>query len=200
MNTGTEHFALEWVSQEITATLEQAHVALEQYASGGDDTQLRSCLTHLHQIHGTLTMIEMPGTATLADHLEQLAQAMLAGQIEGNNELACQALMQGILELPAYVEQVREGGPDSAEPMLGLVNEIRQMLSLEPKQSDGDYQVEVGEDVLAAFDAIDGVEKSRKIRAAYQQLLLTLLKGERSDKTMEILVKVANGLTRGRCL
>jgi hypothetical protein len=164
MNTRTEHFALDWVSHEISATLEQAHIALEQFAGGGDETQLRSCLTNLHQVHGTLIMIEMPGTATLADHLERLAQAMMAGQIK-NNDAANQALMQGILELPAYIEQVGRGGPDSSVPMLPLVNEIRILLKLEPRSSGGDYQTEVSEQTLRAFDTIDGVEKARRIRA-----------------------------------
>ncbi|MDA1073214.1 MAG: hypothetical protein O3A63_00450, partial [Proteobacteria bacterium] len=195
MNTRTEHFALEWVSHEISATLEQAHIALEQFAREGDETQLRSCLTNLHQVHGTLIMIELPGTATLADHLERLAQAMMAGQVK-NSDFANQALMQGILELPAYIEQVRRGGPDSSVPMLPLVNEIRILLNLAPRKSGGDYQAEVPEQVLRVFDAIDGVEKARKIRAAYQQLLLTILQGDRSERTIGLLGKVAKGLTR----
>ncbi len=52
------------------------------------------------------------------------------------------------------------------------------------------------DETLQRFDQIDGTEKARRIRAAYQQVLLSVLKGEDSHKALATLAKVAVGLER----
>ena len=82
MATAREHFALDWIKADLLETLNDARVALDDYAEqAGDETRMRACLTGLHQVHGTLVMLELKGVTQLADHLEQLAQAMLGGQV-----------------------------------------------------------------------------------------------------------------------
>ena len=50
--------ALDWVTGEINETLNQARQALESYVTNTDDpTQIRFCLTYLHQVHGILQMV-----------------------------------------------------------------------------------------------------------------------------------------------
>ena len=70
---------LGWVRNEIDETLKQARLALESFLeSPSDDTRLRFCITHLHQVVGTLLMVELDGAARLAKEAESLAEAMLA--------------------------------------------------------------------------------------------------------------------------
>ena len=62
-----DNFALDWIRGELESTLDQARAALESYAEGGrEETRLRSCLTSLHQVHGTLRMLELEGVVLLA--------------------------------------------------------------------------------------------------------------------------------------
>ena len=83
MAKGREHFALDWIKGELDETLNQARLALEAYADSGDEdeTRMRTCLTHLHQAHGTLVMLELEGVTLLADEMERLAQVLLAGDV-----------------------------------------------------------------------------------------------------------------------
>jgi chemosensory pili system protein ChpA (sensor histidine kinase/response regulator) len=75
MATSRDHFALDWIKGELFETLNSAREALEAYVeSEGDETLIRACLTSLHQVHGTLVMLELEGLSLLADHLERLAQ------------------------------------------------------------------------------------------------------------------------------
>lgn len=54
-----DYVALEWVKGEIAETLKQARHALEDYVENPQDsTRLRFCLTYVHQVHGTLQMVE----------------------------------------------------------------------------------------------------------------------------------------------
>jgi len=199
MAKSREHFALDWIKGELLETLNDARQALEAYVeSDRDETRMRACLTGLHQVHGTLVMLELTGVTLLADHLEQLAQKMLGGEIE-DEPGASQVLMQGILELPGHIEEIQSGAPDSAKSVASLVNEIRGHLDQAPLDIGAGVSSiarDAPESALSRFEGIDGAEKTRKIRAAYQQVLLSILKGEDVAGSVVMLSKVAQGLQR----
>ncbi|NRA23617.1 MAG: Hpt domain-containing protein, partial [Oleispira sp.] len=66
-----DYIALEWVKDEIEETLQQAQQALEAYVENTQDrTRLNFCLSYLHQVHGTLQMVEFYGAALLAEEME----------------------------------------------------------------------------------------------------------------------------------
>ncbi len=197
MGKDRQHFALEWTKGEILDTLVTARTALEEYAgSGQDSTRMRTCLTGLHQVHGTLVMLELKGVTLLADHLEQLAQALLGNEVEKVPE-ATQSLMQGILELPGYLEEVQRGLQDTTQPLLPLVNEVRVHLKQEPLGSEVRPFTQATDDsAIERFTGIDGIGKVKKIRSAYQQVLLSILKGEDRARAVATLSKVALGLKR----
>ncbi len=201
MTEGREHFALDWIKREIEETLKAARQALEAYAeSDRDETRMRACLTSLHQVHGTLLMLELTGVTLLSDEMEQLAQAMLGGSIKDTNA-AQQLLMQGILQLPAFLDEIQKGVPDSRRAVLPLANEFRTMrgealLDDPGGRARAGLQAAPSQDALRRFDDIDGIEKARRIRAAYQQVLLSVLKGENRRHALATLAKVAIGLER----
>lgn len=193
-----EHFALEWIKGDLLDTLDTARTALEAFVDGNQDaTQIRVCLTSMHQVHGTLIMLELAGVTLLANHLELLAKGLLEDKVK-DVDSATQVLMQGILELPAYLEELQGGLPDSERPVIPLVNEVRGLLghALLAAPTPSFLDASADDDSVARFEAIDGVDKARKIRGAYQQVLLAILKGEDRDKSVNTLVKVAHGLER----
>ncbi|TNF88587.1 MAG: hypothetical protein EP301_04615, partial [Gammaproteobacteria bacterium] len=199
MANSREHFALDWIKGELLETLNDARQALEAFVeSDRDETRMRACLTGLHQVHGTLVMLELSGVTLLADHLEQLAQKMLSGDVE-DEPGASQVLMQGILELPGHLEEIRAGGADSTRGVADLINEIRAHLNEAPLAFE-DAVVSIARgasaESLDRFKEIDGTEKTRKIRAAYQQVLLSILKGESIAGSVPMLGKIAKSLQR----
>ena len=53
---------LEWLIEEVEASLHLAYEALESYlADSSDEAQIRFCLSYLHQIHGSLKIVECHG-------------------------------------------------------------------------------------------------------------------------------------------
>jgi len=201
MTEGREHFALDWIKREIDETLKAARQALEAYAeSDRDETKMRACLTYLHQVHGTLLMLELTGVTLLSDEMEQLAQAMLAGSVR-DVDGAQQLLMQSILQLPAFLEEIQKGLPDSRRAVLPLANELRgargeALFEERGARATQPLQAAPSSDTLRRFDEIEGIEKARRIRAAYQQVLLSVLKGENRRQALATLAKVAVGLER----
>ncbi|MEM7003192.1 MAG: Hpt domain-containing protein, partial [Pseudomonadota bacterium] len=189
---------MDWIKSDLIETLNQARVALDDYAEGGaDETRLRVCLTNLHQLHGTLLMLELEGVTLLADHLEQLAQALLSGKV-AEPAPACQLLMQGILEMPGYLDELQRGAEDNVGIFVQFVNELRAQLEQEPLSDVAGASLIVGasDEVIDRFVQLDGQEKVGRMRSAYQSVLLSILKGEERSQAIVTLSKIGAGLER----
>ncbi len=85
---------------------------------------MRFCQTYVHQVHGTLQMVEFYGAALLAEEMEQLTQALLDGRVGNQNE-ALEVLMQAILQLPAYLDRIQSARRDLPMVVLPLLNDLR---------------------------------------------------------------------------
>ena len=199
MKGGQEHFALDWIKDDLVESLDEARTALDQYAQSAEQMRMRTCLTNLHQVHGTLIMLELEGVSLLAEHLEQLAQWMLDDKCpEDHQDIACQYLMQGILEMPGYLAALQEGAEDQTGPYIPLVNDIRSLLGEQPLQGVGDNSLyhPASPEVLQRFVHLDGAVKVARIRAAFQNVLLAALKGQDRKRLLETLSKIALGLQK----
>ncbi len=116
---------LGWVKTEIDETLKQARLALETFAENtSDNTSLRFCNTYLHQVVGTLQMVELDGAAMLARENEALAQAILDGKATAGTS-AFETLVRGILSLPDYLARIQHDQPDVPLRLLPIINELR---------------------------------------------------------------------------
>ncbi|OZG75153.1 hybrid sensor histidine kinase/response regulator [Hahella sp. CCB-MM4] len=120
-----DYVALEWVKGEIDSTLNQAQLALEDYVNNTEDSaKLRFCLNYIHQVHGTLQMVEFYGAALLAEEMEQLAKALLQEKVANPTE-AIEVLMQAILQLPNYLSRLQSSQRDLPVVLLPLLNDLR---------------------------------------------------------------------------
>ena len=125
MGNHHDSIALDWVRGEIQDTLTQGQHALEAYVENRDDTaRLRFCLNYLHQVHGTLQMVELYGAALLTEEMEKLTQAVL-NETVANTDEAVEVLMQAILQLPQYLEHLASSQDDFPMVLLPLLNDLR---------------------------------------------------------------------------
>ncbi|GMV30566.1 MAG: hypothetical protein AMXMBFR59_26910 [Rhodanobacteraceae bacterium] len=116
---------LNWVKQELDETLKQARQALEAYVDDPADSSLmRFCATYLHQVQGTLRMVELYGASMVVEEMERLAQTLLDGEIRQKEE-AYSVLMRGIVQLPDYLERLQSGHKDIPIVLLPLLNDLR---------------------------------------------------------------------------
>ena len=120
-----DYVALDWVKGEIEEVLKQAQYELEAYVESPDDTaRMKFCLTYLHQVRGTLQMVEFYGAAMLAEEMEGVAQAMIDDSVSDPAE-ARQVLMQAILQLPNYLDHIKLGHRDLPVVLLPVLNDLR---------------------------------------------------------------------------
>ncbi|WP_295565367.1 Hpt domain-containing protein [uncultured Stenotrophomonas sp.] len=119
------HAALGWVKPELDETLRQVRNEVEYYAEDPTDaSRMRICAGYLHQVQGTLRMVELYAPAMVAEELEQLANAIGGGRVSDRDE-ACATLMRGSVLLPDYLERLQNGHRDIPIVLMPLLNEIR---------------------------------------------------------------------------
>ncbi len=119
----TETAGLGWIREDVDEKLVQARRGLEEFVDDSRD-ELNQVIQTLHQVRGALGVARIYGAALIAAHLEQLADALNRNAVS-DRAAAADALMLGIVQLPAYLERLEKGEPDIPVSLLPLVNEIR---------------------------------------------------------------------------
>jgi len=203
-----DYVALEWVKGEIETTLSLARQALESYVEDAQDaTQLGFCFNYLHQVNGTLQMVEFYGAALLSEELEKLAQKLVDQNVKATEE-NLSILMQGILQLPNYLDKVKEYQQDLPIVLLPIINEIRTACHEEMMSAGVLFQPDLTESKKAFPPISDAYEQTqlninlqflglvKKLRQMYQVALLGLLKNQDLEKNLAYLEKVMTHLNK----
>src|ERR1700676_3649234 len=191
------------VAKELTATLNEARVALEAYAERSDQSAfLEKCADQLHLAHGALRLVEVYGAALLAEEMEHVTRYLLhAGSDQKRQIDGLDALMRAMVQLPTYLERVLSGGRDLALVLLPLLNDLRSvrgspllsegtllLLNLKSDQPAQPQSQRQGE------QSITVAQWARRLRPRFQIGLLGYIRGERTVQNLEILTKVAEKL------
>ncbi|UNK49053.1 Hpt domain-containing protein [Lysobacter sp. S4-A87] len=125
MREAIDTTTLGWIKPELDETLRLAQQEIEAFAENPADTgRMRYCADQLHQVHGTLRMVELYAPAMVAEEMERLALALQQGKVADRDE-ACAALMRGVVLLPDYLERLQGGHRDIPIVLLPLLNELR---------------------------------------------------------------------------
>ncbi|MFZ5698811.1 MAG: Hpt domain-containing protein [Pseudomonadota bacterium] len=197
-----DFLALDWVKGEIEETLKQAQQALEAHVENPEDqTRLRFCLTYLHQVYGTLQMVEFYGAALLAEEMEKLTQALLSGKVPRVAD-AQETLMRGMLQLPAYLDRIKASRRDMPVVLLPLLNDLRaargekflsegSLFKPDMTGSGGD-----GEVLVAVAADPNLAELLRKIRQMFQIALVGFIRGENLPTNIGHMAKVSAKLVK----
>ncbi|MDT8383593.1 MAG: Hpt domain-containing protein [Gammaproteobacteria bacterium] len=199
MGEQLDYTTLTWVKDEIQESLNQTHQALEAFIEDPTDTtQIRFCATYLHQVYGTLQMVEIYGAALLAEEMEKLANALLNNQIAQKDD-AFDVLIRATLQLPSYLESLERGQPDMPVVLTPLLNDMRAARG-EPLLSENaffspDLTVAPPEKRLPAdkdYPEMQGF--ARKLRPIYQLSLLGVLRDKDSAGSLKKMAAVLREL------
>ncbi len=202
MSATQDYVALDWIKGEIAQTLDQAQQALESVAQSPDDaSSMRACLTHIHQVHGTLRMVQLHGPTLLSAEMEELAQALMSNEVPDVGK-AQEMLMQAILQMPGYLDRIHKEQKDSPHLIRPVINNLRIARGEARLPAEGgDDVAEAGPDlsalvtpasaaVVTAYNQANGVTNVRKLRQRYQQALVALLKKSEPRENLGLMGKV----------
>ncbi|WP_197472276.1 Hpt domain-containing protein, partial [Oleiphilus sp. HI0067] len=201
MASSHQNIALDWVRAEVDQTLLLARNALELFANDrSEPTQLNFCLSHLHQVVGTLKMVELYGAATVASQMEELCAALRDNSVASFDE-ALEALMAGILHLQNYLEAANEALADVPSTLVLVFNDL--------KAAKGEEFVAAGFHPDLAGNAIEPnpvlnarmqdkkvAENLRKLRQRFQSSLANVIRNTNSQEHLNFLSKVIERLEK----
>ncbi|MFJ4544553.1 Hpt domain-containing protein [Pseudomonas sp. NPDC088885] len=183
-----DYVALEWVKGEIAETLKQAHQAIEAVL---DDPQafpgLDECLDYIHQVHGSLQMVEFYGAALLAEEMEHLVEALQQERVSHRDE-ALHLLLQALGQLPIYLDRVQSARRDLPLVVLPLINDLRSARGESLLSETSLFSPQLPElpplraEALALLEPPELPNVLRKLRQTLQMALVGLLR-EQDDQT-----------------
>ncbi|HEX5961546.1 MAG TPA: Hpt domain-containing protein [Rhodanobacteraceae bacterium] len=179
---------LGWVKPQIDELLSEARQALEAFAEDPADTaSMQSCVGLLHQVLGTLRIVELYGAAELDQEMEHLAQAVLDGQVPRSDE-ALGALMRGLVQLPDYLDLIESGHKDIPIVLLPLLNELRDARKAEAVDQRVLFHPDLDQPLppdaagaRAAYPFADLRQRVTQVRARFQVQLLAWTQGKQPD-------------------
>ncbi len=194
--------ALEIVATELTATLNQARVALEASAERpGDPAPLATVADLLRQARGVLRVVEIFGAALLAEEMELASRFLMKSGDSRQRAEGLDALMRALVQLPAYLERVLGGGRDLPLVVLPLLNDLRAVrgasllsegtllsLNLTSEREPEPQPAAPGEPALTV------PQWARRLRPRFQLALLGLLRGADPAEHLAVLSQAASRL------
>lgn len=191
-----DYVALEWVKGEIAETLRLAHQAIEAVL---DDPQafpgLDECLDYIHQVHGSLQMVEFYGAALLAEEMEHLVEALQHERVSHRDE-ALHLLLQALGQLPIYLDRVQSARRDLPLVVLPLLNDLRSARGESLLSETSLFSPQLPElpplsaEALALLEPAELPNVLRKLRQMLQMALVGLLREQNDQTHLEYLAKV----------
>ncbi|WP_275097417.1 Hpt domain-containing protein [Sedimenticola hydrogenitrophicus] len=189
MSDVQDHSVLKWIRGELDSSLDAARHALESYVEGtGPETELDRCITQLHQVRGTLQLMQLYGAAMLAEEMELVAK-VLGSLGEQRRKESAEALMVGLVQLPEYLEKIESGTADNPILLLPLMNELRAARDVSLLSEVALFAPDLERKLLPA----DGSQEAnpelpaltRKLRYRYHKALLDWYRGSDSAGGLE---------------
>ena len=187
----TDFTTLHWVKAELDDALSKARQALESYVEDSRDAYvMHTCAADLHQVHGTLRMVELYGAAMVVGEMEQLVAALIDNRVAHRDE-AYAALMRGMMQMPDYLERLQSGHRDVPIVLLPLLNDLRESRGEQSLHESAlftpnlDTMLPVGAPgandpgMAEAFRAELG-----ELRVRFQQQLLAWFRGQGSERQL----------------
>lgn len=175
--------SLQWVRADVDESLGQARVSLEAFAEDpANEARMLDCAEALHGVHGVLEMLEVYGVSLLLDELERLARDIHRGRATRRDE-ACQVLMQGIIQVPEYLDYVSRGHRDTPAVLMPVLNDLRTVRNLPLLSENALFAPDLDAPLPLAQRpvALAGtafVAYVRKLRPHFQRGLVSLLRGD----------------------
>lgn len=202
---GIDLSILNWLKREIDENLTRARKALASHIEDptGSDS-IRHCVDQLHQVQGTLRMVELYGAALVAEEMESLAASMGAGEIEASEDNYT-VLLRGMVQLPDYLERLQSGHRDIPVVLLPLLNELRasrgEQLISESVLFFPDLDEALAESDTSQLPAAEAGlgdkqirRRARSIRTRFHRYLLAWFQGRDVDKALEMLVRTMDDM------
>ncbi|CAM3115228.1 pilin biosynthetic protein [Ectopseudomonas mendocina] len=185
--------SLNLVRDELFVTMEEAEQSLEHFiAERHNGSLLQQAVESLHQVRGTLNLIELAGAELLAQEVLDQATDIPAGAGE-ERDVQLAALSNALHVLRRYLENVDAHRQEMPELLLPAINDLRQAGAQQPLPESFFFSVRLDHArPHSATQALDGAAKlaeGKRLRHMYQVGLLGFIREQNPQASLKLMVR-----------
>ncbi|MCP4470560.1 MAG: hypothetical protein GY815_07725 [Gammaproteobacteria bacterium] len=196
------HSALGWVKQAIDDSLSEIQTDLKRHIEKNEQGLLDGVRHHLAVVQGVLVMIEQYGAAMLTEEMVALVDYVVAKN-DSDDDQALKVLLQAVLQLPGYLENIQSGHHDNPIAILPLFNDVRavrnQDLFSEKLLFLPDLSMHEGEAEIGSIDDASNQESrllAKKLRPVYQLALVNIIRDKSVGENLKRLEQICELLKK----
>ncbi|MFP6850743.1 MAG: ferrous iron transporter B [Pseudomonas sp.] len=183
--------SLNLVRDELFTTMEEAESSLEQFiAERNNGSLLQQAVESLHQVRGTLNLIELAGAELLAQEVLDQATDIPAGAGE-ERDVQLSALSNALHVLRRYLESVEAHRQEMPELLLPAINDLRQAGGQPALPESFFFSVRLDHarprSAPAAIDGAVRESESRRLRHMYQVGLLGFIREQNPQASLKLM-------------
>jgi len=185
--------SLNLVRDELFVTMEEAEQSLEHFiAERHNGSLLQQAVESLHQVRGTLNLIELAGAELLAQEVLDQATDIPAGAGE-ERDAQLSALSNALHVLRRYLENVDTHRQEMPELLLPAINDLRQAGAQQPLPESFFFSVRLDHArPHTATQPLDGAAKlseGKRLRHMYQVGLLGFIREQNPQASLKLMVR-----------
>jgi chemosensory pili system protein ChpA (sensor histidine kinase/response regulator) len=124
MSETTAVGGLKWVKGELIDSLRRVRGQLEAIISSEGPADCSDAITALYEVRGVLAALQLPAPARLAEEMQRLMERLAAGSLP-NRDMAAEALMLALIQLPNHLDRLGAGYQDPPVILLPSINDLR---------------------------------------------------------------------------
>jgi len=181
-----------WVRNEVETTLNLANDDLQKYVDTDAKESLFSLSNQLHQVVGSLQMLEMKSLSSLVMETELLVENHSSNDNDIRKPAFVSAVENAIESLRASFKRIDNGQPENPVDVVELINKIRSIRGLDGIEISSLFSpvIDFFPEINAETALKDNAYKKRahSLRAHYQKFLLLWLQGnEAAVETISVI-------------
>jgi len=186
-----KYATLVWVKPAIDDLVKQIRQSLEQFVENPEDpASLQDAVGWLHEVHGSLFVLDISSAAQLVREMEVLTSDLIAGKV-GHKEHAYDILLQALLQLPNYLDHLALGYVEMPVALLPLINKMRALRAQPPLDNSTMFypnlQISLPLKPAPKLPDLKLKEFVHKLRPAYQKGLILWIKGPNRGEGLKLL-------------
>lgn len=183
--------SLSLVRNELFTTMEEAESSLEHFiAERHNGSLLQQAVESLHQVRGTLNLVELTGAELLAQEVLEQATDIPAGAGE-ERDVQLSALSNALHVLRRYLESVDVHRQEMPELLLPAINDLRQAGGQPALPESFFFSVRLDHvrprTAPAALDAAAKEIEGRRLRQMYQVGLLGFMREQNPQASLKLM-------------
>lgn len=120
----------EWIKGALDGSMNAVMTEVTQAEKESDYARLTAVPGNLHQIHGSLKMVELDAAGMLAEDLENLCLQICesAGTESDEQQVRIRVLRRGLDSLQGYIDSISRQTPVSPLSLVDQINQVRNLI------------------------------------------------------------------------